>query len=605
MAAPTGQARADGRWPDPFDDISLYFAPDTMNEVFELCEFTMGKFGTVAAAVNRVVDYFLTGINLQGESDDERKKYNEFLTNDLHLMTELSAIGKDYFRYGNVFVSLILPFDRFLVCPECASEYAFSKMKGRYKFTAADLSFIGKCPSDTCGREVRFKAVDRRSTDKTRVKIKRWPVKEMRVKEHPITHACAYFWRMPPRVIDAITEGDHFILENTPREYLEAVRDYHKNSQNLGGDFVFAFDRDHVYHLKAPVPSGIRMEGWGLPPILVHFSKIYYLQTLRRFDMAIAQDFIVPFRVMFPQASPGANGGADPLGMDNALRYVGMLKSMVAKHRADPTHIQIAPGPIGYQMFGGEAKTITPKDNIAYTTEELLNDMGVPAELFKGSLSVQSAPVALRLFERSWGPLVDGNNDLIAWLIKGFSTHFLWGEIDGHLESVTLADDVQRIALGLQSAAGNDISKTTAYRSLGINYMDEQQKIIDEQTAIQKMQEKAMQESQAAQQQSAMNNPTAGPGMAGSQVGATPGDINEQAKQTAQQMLYQMSDSQRTSELIKMKQSNPTLHAAVKQELENLRSAHSSQGQQMSIEQAKQQQAPGGPLQQPQQGAEV
>lgn len=233
---------------------------------------------------------------------------------------------------------------------------------------------------------------------------------------------------------------------------------------------------------------------------------------------------------------------------------------------------------------------MAPKENIALALDELLNAVGFPADLYKGSLQLQTAPVALRLFEKTWGTLVDGNNDLINWIITRISKHFNWGEITGSLRPVTLADDIERKALALQAAAGQDISKATAYRPLGIDYMEEQRKVIDEQQKIQELQQEAQEEQQAMEMQFGGGGQGGQGGGAATDagVGATPGDVYERGKQIAYQLVIQTPESMRRGELIKIKQSNPTLHAIVLQEMDVLRQDMARQGQAMMMQQAQQ-----------------
>ena len=41
---------------------------------------------------------------------------------------------------------------------------------------------------------------------------------------------------------------------------------------------------------------------------------------------------------------------------------------------------------------------------------------GFPPELYRGTLTLQSAAVGLRLFERSWQPFVHDLNDALQWM---------------------------------------------------------------------------------------------------------------------------------------------------------------------------------------------
>ena len=75
-------------------------------------------------------------------------------------------------------------------------------------------------------------------------------------------------------------------------------------------------------------------------------------------------------------------------------------------------------------------------------------------------------------------------------------------------------------------------------------------------------------------------------GVPGGSVGATPGDVRAQAEAYAQQLLS-LPDSQRRGLLIKIKQSNPTLHDQVMGIMNDIRSQARSQGGAMMLEQMK------------------
>ena len=93
--------------------------------------------------------------------------------------------------------------------------------------------------------------------------------------------------------------------------------------------------------------------------------------------------------------------------------------------------------------------------------------------------------MALRLFEKEWSHLVTGYDNIIMWVKRLVGRYFRWSDkVEAHLRPVTLADDLERKALMVQAAAGQDISKQTAYRPFGIDYMDEQERIVQEQQEI-------------------------------------------------------------------------------------------------------------------------
>ena len=563
------------KYPNPFCDIASEYVPRDINWVLEWCEYLYLTFGTYRAAARRVVRYFLTELSLEGESDDEREEYETFLNKDLKIMQALADIGDEYMVYGNVFISIFFPFDRFLICPKCATAYRSTRIK--YNFDKKKGVFKGHCGK--CNSDVEYKREDRRSPDLSRVKVIRWSPKQMKMRVHPISGTIEYYLEMDPQFVDHIEKGDAFYMDETPWSMIQCIVNGKKGERPL-----YKFNEDSIYHLRDSTLSGLPIKGWAIPPIMPNFKLAYYIQLLRRYDEAIALDFIVPFRVVYPDQSGPV--GQDVLSQMSMGNFVAKIQHLVENKRKNITDLQVSPIKIGYEMLGGEAQQLAPKESIAAALDELLNAVGFPAELYKGSLSIQEFPVALRLFEKTWGALVDGMNDCIRWMLTRMARHFMWGELTGELRSVTLADDIERKALALQAAAGMDISKQTAYKPLGIDYQEEQQRVIEEQELIQQLQMEAEERAQASQM-GMPDQQAQGGGGAGGQPGATPGDVYEQGKQLASQLLLQTPPTQRRGELIKIKHSNPTLHAIVTQEMDNMRQEFASQGQAMMMEQAK------------------
>lgn len=558
------------KYPNPFFDIASEYVPSDINQIYELCEFLMTTMAPFRAVTSRVVRYFLTEIVVEGEEDDDRERYETFLDKKMKLLQTLGEIGDDYVCYGNVYLSLFLPFDRMLTCPECQTQYHCDAIE--YKFKKGQ--FTGKCLK--CGKDVVFGHVDRRSPDIDRARLIRWNPKRIKVRVHPVSGRIEYYLEMDPQLCQKIKEGNPFYLNDTPWSMVETAL---RPSDNL-----FKFKEGSLFHLRTGSLAGLPIRGLGIPPMLPNFKLAYYIQLLRRYDEAITLDYVVPFRVLFPQAQ---STGQDALSLMNMGTFVAQMEHMVENHRRQITDVQVAPFAIGYQMLGGEAKSLSPKESIQLALDELFTSMGYPAELYKGSLSLQAAPVALRLFEKEWSHLVNGYDAIISWIVKLVGRYFRWSDkVEAHLRPVTLADDLERKALMMQAAAGQDISKQTAYRQVGVDYMEEQKRIVQEQQEIQKLQQKAMEE-QSAQQLDGSGGENAGPGAV---VGATPGDVYEQAGALAQQLLTQTPESMRRSELIKIKHSNPTLHALVIQRMDEMRNQAALQGRDMVL----QQQAQGG-----------
>jgi len=572
------------KYPNPFFDIASEYMPNDIYEMFGLAEYLWNTMPPFKEVGTKVVCYFITDFEFEGGSDDERDDLKDFFDNTMHLKKELVAIGQDRMVYGQSFVSVYMPFDRFLICPDCDTSYKADIIQYRFNANAGDPHFECECPKCKLGYK-RFKRLDRKSKDKKRVRLIRWNPKHMSISFHPISGRKAFYLDLSRGGLfcQRVKEGDPFFLNDTPWDIVKVVC--------AGNQKLFMFKEDAIYHLADESLSGYtNFRGWAIPPLLTSFKLAYYVQLLRRYDEAFVMDFIMPYRVMYPDTT-ASNG--DMLTSFNMGSFVSQLQAMVARKRKNITDIQIAPCKIGYQLLGGEGKAMSPKDNVMNAMNEILNNSGYAAQMYNGDLAWQAAPVALRLFERRWISLVDGNNDLTQWVTNQVCKNFGWSsDIKCKFRSVTLADDLERKALGLQAAAGGDISKSTAYAPFGFDFKEEQERVLEEQKLIAKLQQDSQEEQEASQLQGGA--PAQG-GDPSQQAGysVTMDDVRSQSQDLANQLLFQVPEGQRRGQLMKIKQTNPTLHALTIQAMDELRRQMNSQGGAMLMQQQQQAAAAG------------
>ena len=510
--------------------------------------------------------------------------------------------------YGNAFVSVRIPFRRHLRCPKCHQERALKHIN--YSFQ--NWSFIATCSN--CNYKGKFERIDRRSIEQDKIKLIRWSPHEMRMLHHPISHNTVYYWIPTANFKREIRKGNKFYIESTPWEIIEAIKK----------DQWFKFNPDIIYHMKEETLAGIRNAGWGIPRLMANFKQAWYVQVLKRYNEAIGLDYIIPFRVITPAKGPGS-GESDPLLHMNIGSFNSKVMGMIRKHRRDPATWNALPFPIQYQALGGEGKDLAPHELITQGVDDMLNAMGFPAEMFKGTLQVQAAPMALRLFERTWTHYVSAQNGLIDWFFEAVTDLLSWERAEGRLQPVTLAEDIEKKQIQLQLAAAQQISKQTAYAPFGIDWRAEVERQFDEEkyyqdatARFQKEQARAQEMEQTFEQaDQAVAQPPGGapmdpaamaagggaPAAAGGMppggappggapaggapaggialpaggAGTTPQDMLAQAEQIALQLLGTPYES-RKSEMLKIKKADETLHALVVQKIEDIRQKAKQQG---------------------------
>ena len=614
----------DQQFPDPFQDVASQNMPTTMKNALWWSEYVWGVFGTYRMAMERIVSYFLTDVEVTGDiSDDEKKKWAEYLNDTIGIMDFLQNMMRDRMCYGNSFGSIIIPFRRFLMCPKTGDLYplgeVYTNSRFNFKWTS-DFEFVATCPK-TKWRGT-WKVVDKPEDEEHNIRLKRWSPHEIELLHDPYTDETAYLWRIPEDYKRQVKKGHLYHLERASEQVLLAI----KNDQ------VFRFNDDSIFHMKEPTLAGIKNRGWGLPRTLVNFRQIYYVQVLRRFNEAIALDYVIPFRLITPATRGGSGAGGlpsqDPMMFYNAGDFRSQVKSMINRRRRDPASWQILPFPVQYEMVGGDANSLAPRDLMDQGLETLLNEAGTPVELYKGTLTTQAAPTALRLFESTWRSLVHEANSLLQWLSNGIGEAMSWDQVDVHLTRVTIADDMQKQMAALQLMMGQQVSGTTGLKAIGYDWDSEQKLLSEEAQKQQELQARAQEEMEQAGfaaelakgqqggamppggQQAAMGAPgsmagavaggqgggenPAGPdaqsamgagmtpvseyvGTMGPNTPVTPNDLQAAADALAQQLLG-LPEGQKDSQLRELKQFNPTLHALVREKMDDIRRDARMQG---------------------------
>lgn len=590
-------------FPSPFFDYASMQMPDSHATVLKLAEFIMESNATYRSAMDRINSYFLTDIDIGSPStkrvgSDERDKYKTFLSETLDIMQVLKSCGSDFDCYGNFFTSLIIPFRRFLDCPKCRSRFSFKEVSenNEFKFKWKNFQFTAVCPR--CGGSGAWLVHDEPDKDESRIRVKRWSPHEMDILYDPYSDDCRYLWRISEDYKNDIRTGKMFQIERASLEVISAI----KNNQ------MFLFSPEVIFHGKEPCLAGRRNRGWGISRVLTNFRQVWYVQVLHRYNEAIALDYVIPFRLITPAPRGGSSVNAgqaiDPLLSSNMGDFSAQVRRMITKRRHNPTGWHTLPFPVQYQALGGDATQLAPRELMDQGMETLLNALGTPVEMYRGTLSMQAAPVALRLFESNHHHRVHNNNAFLSWLVNQISRTMSWEQVTAKMRSVTYADDANKQMMLLQLMMGGAVSSTTGLRALGIGWKDEQRQLAEEARFQQETQAELQEEMQtqafgqevakgqpASGQPQPGGQPTQGDPNAAAQPGPvtqylqslspstpiTPQDMMATADSLAQELLG-MPSSQRIGELRALKAKNEALHGLVKAKLEQIRSQARSAG---------------------------
>jgi hypothetical protein len=509
------------------------------NVVVHNCEHIYLSNGVVSQCIERVVKYPLTSLQFATDNEELVDKYEEMFYSTLNFKTFMGDVGTDLYNYGNSFVSVFFPFTRILKCSKCKLETPIARA---LKVKFEEFKFHAQC---RCGNKGIMEVIDRRSLDAKKINLIRWNPKQVDISFNPVTGEYQYYYNIPQDMVGRIKGGDINLVAGLPQVYLDTVK---KNN-------VIKVSKDYIFHMKTTSLAGLNQE-WGIPPTFRTFKLHYYNAILRRANEAIALDYLVPIRILYPES----RGQTDPGQMLNMRKYRDAALGMIKQHRVDPGDAYFFPMPVGYQAIGGEMKALNVNADIKLANEEIMNSLGFPQELFYGSLSVQAAPVALRLLENTLSNWIDGMNSLTQWISDKVSVYFDLPTVKVSWTKVTLVDDLEKKNLLMQLVGAQKIADDTFLNTIGTSVTEEMKKKFKQQK-IEAEETKKFQEDIAHLQEQKQQD---------SGQGQTPQDVQAKAQQLAEQWLN-MDYTTRRQQMLQLRQQDEALYSMAKEIMTTLR----------------------------------
>lgn len=447
-------------YPSPFFDIAQTYMPPTVKELFRWCAYFFYKDPMIGSVVTKIAEYPVTDFVYNSPDEHIREGWRRLIEDQLNLKPFLIEIGLDFFCYGNAFISLNLPFTRWIGCPHCRRSHRLTDDKFKYKF----VNFEFKFECEACGQQVTGDIDDRPVKDKSGINFVRWDPRNLDIYYNPLTGRSKYRYKIPNKIKKAIQEGQREIVADCPKVFLEALRkkrDIELSDQNL-------------FHFKRPTLAEQDM-GWGKPLIIHSMSRMFYLYVLRRAQEAIAIQRILPLEFIFPQA----NSAQDPYQHVNLSSWQSSVQDEIRRWRVDPNYIAVVPVPLGFERLGGDGRALLLGPEIEVTNKEVSGGMGVPLEFVFGGLSWSGSSVSLRTLENHFLMYRRLLLRFVNWTKNRIRLYLGLPDIDIGFTEFKMADDIQRKQIVIQLNAANKISDHTMLTELGFDY-DREMRAIEE-----------------------------------------------------------------------------------------------------------------------------
>ena len=437
-----GTNRSGVRYPSPFFDIAHTYLPPSMKALLRWCRYYYLVNPLINCVIHKMSEYPVTEIVIDEKNQDVREKWEVLLGQHLRYRAFQIEVGLDYYTYGICAVTIHFPFTKYLVCKHCKKKEKATKVFYKWR----NLEYIIAC--DKCGYEGPAAVLDYYERDLRRIRLMRWNPEYINVDPGFGGADPIYTFELPLQLKNDLILGKKTVLDTIPDIFVEAMR---RNK-------YIRFSDDNIFVFRRPIISQ-KDNGWGMPLIFPVLKDAFYLQVLRKAQESIAQEHIVPLRVLFPQA--GSNT-SDPYTTMDLNSWRQRIEAEIAKWKYDNNYIPILPVPIGNESIGGDGKALGLYQEMDIWNKHIIAGMGVPQEFVYGGLQYSGSNVSMRMLENMFiGYRNDHENMLNNFVIRRIANFMQWPVVKAHMKRFKMADDLQRSAFYFQLNQADKLSDQT------------------------------------------------------------------------------------------------------------------------------------------------
>ena len=466
-----------GSYASPHDTIAIRDMPTNLKLVQRLTRFYYSTDALLGSIVDKMSEYPITQIKFEAVeqqtlSPRARDKWEDLLNVVLNLRQVMIDINVDKYLYGNSFHYLSYPFVRYCTCQGCKTRTPITglnevtarpKEEGK-KFKLEISAYCEKCQSVT-----HHSTEDRKSEARSGFSLVRFSPLRMELEYNPVTGHRRWYWDPPSRVRDGLINGDRTIIDFTELKILEAA---------FRGQKIL-LNQDRLWVAQAAGMPGI-WEGYGVPPLFRVLEDVYYYKILRRANESLAQEHVVPMRVL----SPAGTGDISPQRTMNLSDWQNRLKNELMQFKRDPNHLMVSPLPIDVQQIGGQGRVMMVAAEMEAAARVIAAGVGCPIEMIWGGLNWSGASVALRVLENHFLNDRENCERLLSFIVPKIAAYFRMPRIRATLTDFRMADDVQQQGNLINLMLQGYLSRKSVIGEIGFDPEEEFQSLSEEHKKI-------------------------------------------------------------------------------------------------------------------------
>lgn len=428
---------------NPFFDHANTYMPTDISSLFRYCQYYHMTHGIINAIATRASEYSVTDLIVQHKDSGVRERWEELLLGSMNYRVLQYEINLDYNVMGNAFVSLHLPFRKYIICGNCGKDVDAIQSRNNWRYSGH--KFWLTC--EKCGQSGYAKSMDRFIPNPYEIGLIRWNPQDVSINYNEATGRCDYILRIPSRLQKEIEMGKKETVATVPDLFLQATKE----------QVSIVFDPNEVFHVRRPNISTVN-RGWGLPMLMPVLKDAFYMQIMKKANEAVLLEHILPQSFIYPQP---ATAGADPFVTVDLTQWRDHLRAEIARQRMDPAYTAIVPFPVGHQTIGGQGRSLLLMPEIQQIAEHITVGMGFPSDLVFGNSHYAGTTVSMRMLENQFLSLMHGQHRLVDWVTERIGAFLNWPKPEARFKPFSRADDIQRASFMLQLNQMKKVSDTT------------------------------------------------------------------------------------------------------------------------------------------------
>ncbi len=437
------------KYSSPFNSVGATYLPQSSKHALRWYRYYYMTNPVINPIITNLSEYPITALEIEEEDDDKKNEWLDRLDNILQVRSFLIKMNLDYYTYGICVAYIHFPIQKYLICEHCKFKEPVQDAKYQWR----NMNFRLECKK--C--KMITEAAEQLDSPEKRwagIKLMRYNPELIDIDYNELTGAKDYFLTLPNHFKNDIRIGKKHIVESIPKVFIEAVKT--EKRLKLLNDKIYVFERPTISNVD---------HGWGSSLISPVLMMAYQLQILLKAQEAVLNDYILPLRIIYPQAAEAA---ASPVAQMSLARFSALMTRELEKHRLDPNHKIISSIPVGSELVGAEGKTLTLYQELETQANIICNGMNVPLELWKGGLSWSGSNVSLKFLENKF--LMHRKHMLQIcreFIVKKVCEYMDMTPPEINFADFRMADDLQSSALQFQLFQSQILSGHTLLKSMG------------------------------------------------------------------------------------------------------------------------------------------